>query len=245
MPFAQEILTLLEQFEGMIDTYNQSFKKNIEEIIGNLSQTWKKLKQVQTEIEGLNEKIREQNSEITELNTESERLDNQIEQLESKKSELNSEVTQLKAQLEDQISKLKQPEFELKTLKSNFENTNEKLTAKKVEKEELERKKLENQQKEKELKEMYSGEKMELLNSKLETLKKDHFFTSFLMEHSEEELTEVDIIAKIIEKGGEVNLDDLKSSLDLLPIMLTRTIKKLAVKGIINLNEDTNVITMT
>ncbi|MEJ2279244.1 MAG: hypothetical protein P8Y70_16110, partial [Candidatus Lokiarchaeota archaeon] len=146
---------------------------------------------------------------------------------------------------EEQINNLKKPEFELKTLKSNLENINEKIQSKEEEKQELEKKKLENEEREKQIRQNYTGEKMEQLEEKLKNFKKDNFFTTFLMEHSDEELTEVDIIAKIMDAGGEIKLDELKNSLDLLPIMLTRTVKQLAVKGIINLNEDTNLISMS
>ena len=45
-------------------------------------------------------------------------------------------------------------------------------------------------------------------------------------------------------KSGQANLEELKKSLDIPPIMAVRTIKQLAVKGIIKLDEDSNVITL-
>ena len=43
---------------------------------------------------------------------------------------------------------------------------------------------------------------------------------------------------------GEAKLDDLKKLLDVPPIMAVRTIKQLAVKGILNLDESTGRVTL-
>ena len=63
------------------------------------------------------------------------------------------------------------------------------------------------------------------------------------MEHSDQDIHEVDILASIIELGT-CKLDEVKKQLDIPPIMAVRTIKQLALKEIINLNEDTNEITL-
>ena len=84
---------------------------------------------------------------------------------------------------------------------------------------------------------------MDELESKINQLRQENFFTSFLIENSDEEIIEVDIIATIMEKGS-AKLDDLKKLLDVPPIMAVRTIKQLAVKGILNLNENTNTVTL-
>ena len=97
--------------------------------------------------------------------------------------------------------------------------------------------------KENQLKTTYTEQKMEDLNKKLTHLKRDNYFTSFLIENSKEDIPEVDIIATIMTQGS-CNLDELKKLLDVPPIMAVRTIKQLAVKGIIKLDEDTNIITM-
>ena len=59
----------------------------------------------------------------------------------------------------------------------------------------------------------------------------------------DEEIHEVDIIATIMDKG-EAKLDDLKKLLDVPPIMAVRTIKQLAVKGILNLDENSGRVTL-
>ncbi|MFW9929664.1 MAG: hypothetical protein ACFFD1_09755 [Candidatus Thorarchaeota archaeon] len=84
---------------------------------------------------------------------------------------------------------------------------------------------------------------MEDLNNKMRVLKRNNFFTSFLIENSEIEIPEVDIIATIMSQCS-CDLEELKKLLDVPPIMAVRTIKQLAVKGIIKLDEDTNIITL-
>jgi chromosome segregation ATPase len=216
---AKDILALIEQFESAFDSYNQLLKKNSEEIIQNLSNTWKSMKTLEAENEKLKEKIREQNSEITSLRTESEGLDKKLEDLKATKDELSSKITELTTTLETTTNDLKKPEFELETLTSKLNSINEQITAKETEKTTLDQ--------EKEINES----------------KQMSFFTSFLMENSDEEIHEVDILASIMAKG-KANLDDLKKQLDVPPIMAVRTIKQMAVKGIINLNESTNEVTL-
>ncbi len=101
---------------------------------------------------------------------------------------------------------------------------------------------VENIQREENLKKEYALKTGEI-EKKLEALKKKHFFTSFIMENSDQDNFEVDIVATVMEKGT-CNLNDLKKQLNVTPIMAVRTIRQLAVKEIINLDEDTNEITM-
>jgi DNA-binding MarR family transcriptional regulator len=133
--------------------------------------------------------------------------------------------------------------MELNDITSKLNSINDKTTLKENEKNALEQKKIDNENKESRLKTLYTEEKMQDLNSKLAQLKRNNFFTSFLMENSEEEIPEVDIIATIMTQGS-CNLDELKKLLDVPPIMAVRTIKQLAVKGIINLDDNTNIITL-
>ncbi|MFX0041517.1 MAG: MarR family transcriptional regulator, partial [Candidatus Hodarchaeota archaeon] len=118
------------------------------------------------------------------------------------------------------------------------------VSMKENEKMRLDQKKIDNENREAELKASYSEEKMNELDKKLKEIKRISFFTSFLIENSDEEIPEVDIIATIMQQGS-CKLDDLKKILDVPPIMATRTIKQLAVKGIINLDENSGIVTMS
>lgn len=239
----KDVLSLIEQFENAIDSYQQNFKRINEEIIQNLTDTWKNMKNEQTEIENLEVIIRNQNSEIMELRTKLEDLDKKIEIPKRERETLLIKINEFKTSLERIVDDLKKPKFELDNLNSNLNAINEKIRLKEAKKLELEQKKLENENKERELKINFSEEKLNELERKLLQLKQNNFFTTFLIEHSDEEIPEVDIIATIMSEGS-CNLDELKKLLDVPPIMAVRTIKQLAVKGIINLDESTNIITM-
>lgn len=239
---AKDILALIEQFETQFDTYHQLLNKHGEDIVQNLSNTWKSMKTVQAENEKLLENIQEQNSEITSQGTESEGLDKKLEDLKAKKDELTSKITELTTTLETTTNDLKKPQFELETLTSKLDSVNEQITGKESEKTTLDQKKVDNESRESDLKAGYAN-KMAELDKNINESKQMSFFASFLMENSDEEIHEVDILATIMGKGS-ANLDDLKKQLDIPPIMAVRTIKQMAVKGIINLNEDTNEITL-
>jgi len=239
---AKEILALVEQFETAFDTYQQLLKKNSEDILQNLSSAWKKMKNVEAENEKLIENIREQNSEITSLKTESEGLDKKIEDLKATKDELTSKITELTTTHETTTSDLKKPQFELETLTSKLNSVNEQIEGKETEKTTLDQKKVDNETKEDNVKADYA-KRIGDLEKEINESKQMSFFTSFLMEHSDEEIHEVDILATIMEQGS-ANLDDLKKRLDVPPIMAVRTIKQMAVKGIIDLDENTNEVTL-
>jgi len=237
-----EILSLIEQFETAYDTYWQILQKHNEEVLSQLKEAWRTMQAEQKEEESIKEKLSAQNSELTELRTKSEELDTIIEGLKVKKDELTTKISELTNTLETTINDLKTPQFELDNLKSKLEGINEKITSKETEKTSLDQKKVENENREVELRNLYM-KKMDELESKINQMRQKNFFTSFLIENSEEEVHEVDIIAMIMEKG-EANLDDLKKLLDVPPIMAVRTIKQLAVKGILNLDENTNKVTL-
>lgn len=239
---SHEILSLIEQFETAFDTYWQVLQKHNEEVLSQIREAWRYMQAEQKEGEGIKEKLATQNSELTELRTKSEELDRTIEGLKVKKEELNTKISELTTSLETTINDLKAPQFELDNLLSKLDGVNEKITAKDSEKTSLDQKTVENENREVELKDTYQ-KKMENLETKINQMRQENFFTSFLIEHSDEEIIEVSIIAAIMERGS-AKLDDLKKMLDVPPIMAVRTIKQLAVKGILNLDENTNTVTL-
>lgn len=240
----KDILGSIEQLEKYYDEYQQTIQKNSENIIQNLSLTWKRMKLEQEDIKKLEETIDIQNNELTELKIKSEDLDKKLEILKSTKNDLQTKVTEAKDSLEQVDDALKAPKLELETLLSKLNSVNEKIASKEQENSQLEQKKINNENREKQLRTMYTEDKMQDLDTKLKQLKRNNYFTSFLIENSEEEISEVDIIATIMSQGS-CNLEELKNLLSVPPIMAVRTIKQLAVKGIINLDEDSNVITIS
>jgi len=239
----KDILGSIEQLEKFFDEYQQAFQKNSENIIQNLSSTWKLMKLEHDDLQKIENNIEIQKNELTGLKIKSDDLNKKIESLKSTKDESLSKVSELKGTLERINDDLKTPKVELENLLSKLNTINEKIASKELEKSQLDQKKIDNENRENQLKTTYSEQKMEDLNKKLTHLKRDNYFTSFLIENSKEEISEVDIIATIMTQGS-CNLDELKKLLDVPPIMAVRTIKQLAVKGIIKLDEDTNIITM-
>ena len=239
----KNVLGLIEQLESTFDEYLQSFKKNTDEILSNIGNSWKNLKLEYDEIKKIDENIEKQKSTLTELKIKFEEIDKKIDGLKADKEGLTKKITELTNTLNRLQSDLEAPKMELNDIISKLNSINDKITVKEREKNALEQKKIDNENKESQLKTMYTEEKIQDLNYKLAQLKRNNFFTSFLMENSEEEIPEVDIIATIMTQGS-CNLDELKKLLEVPPIMAVRTIKQLAIKGIINLDEDTNIITL-
>lgn len=238
-----DILGSIEQLEKYFDEYQQALKKNSENIIQNLSSTWKLMKLEHKYLQKIENNLEIQKNDLTGLKIKSADLNKKIESLKSTRDESLSKVSELKGTLERINDDLKTPKVELENLLSKLNTINEKIASKELEKSQLDQKKIDNENRENQLKTMYTGQKMEDLNNKLTHLKRDNYFTSFLIENSKEDIPEVDIIATIMTQGS-CNLDELKKLLDVPPIMAVRTIKQLAVKGIIKLDEDTNIITM-
>ena len=239
---SNEILSGIEQFEGVLDNFHQLWQKHNDEIIKNLHAIWKSMKALEKENSELLTKISKLNGELTEYRTKSEEMDAKIENLRAKKEESTLKIQELNSDLEKIHNDSKKPQFELETLNTKVDALNEKITGKEADKAKLDQTKIENQNKEQALNSDYSA-KMEDLGKKLNQLKYANFFPTFLIEHSEEEIVEVDILATIMSKG-KCNLDELKKLLDVPPIMAVRTIKQMALKGIINLNEDSNEISL-
>jgi chromosome segregation ATPase len=239
----KDILGSIEQFEKYFDEYQQTLQKNSENIIQNLGLIWKRMKKEQDDIKKLEEMIEVQNDELTELKIKSTDLDKKLQNLKSSKNDLQLNVTGMRDTHEKIKDSLKAPMLELEILLSKVNSVNEKIASKEIENYQLEQKKIDNENREKQLRTMYTEEKMQELDFKLKQLKRNNYFTSFLIENSEEEISEVDIIATIMSQSS-CNLDELKNLLSVPPIMAVRTIKQLAVKGVIKLDEDSNVITM-
>jgi len=238
-----DILGTVEQLEKDFDKYQQAIQKNSENIILNLSLIWKNMQLEHEDIKKLEEKIEIQNNELTELKTKSDDLEKKMNVLKSSKNDLLAKSSELQKSLEQISDDLKGPKLELEDLQSKLKIVNDKIVTKETDNNLLDQKKIDNENRERHLKTEYSEDKMKDLDLKLSHLKRNNYFTSFLIENSEEEISEVDILAAIIAQGS-CNLNELKKLLSVPPIMAVRTIKQLAVKGIINLDEDTNIITM-
>jgi chromosome segregation ATPase len=239
----KNILTDIEQLERNFDEYIQAFHKNSESVLQNLKNTWKMIKLEDDEVKKHEETINNQNSEITKLKITVEDLMKKVDNLKTINEELISKNTELNSNIERLNNEITAPSMELEEILSKLNTLNQKITNLENENNDLEQKKIFNENQESQLKTLYTEEKMEELNQKLQILKRNNYFTSFLIENSEVEIPEVDILATIMSQGS-CDLDELKKLLDVPPIMAVRTIKQLAVKGIIKLDEETNIVTL-
>ncbi|TFF84065.1 MAG: hypothetical protein EU552_01695 [Promethearchaeota archaeon] len=237
------LLTDIEHLEKNFDEYIQAFHKNSESVIQNIRNTWKMIKIEQDEVTKHEQTINNQNSEITKLKITLEDLTKKVENLKSINEELMSKNTELNSTNERLSNEFTAPSMELEEILSKLKTLNQKITNLENENNDLEQKKLNNENQESKLRTLYTEDKMEELDQKLHILRRNNFFTSFLIENSDVEIPEVDIIATIMSQGS-CDLDELKKLLDVPPIMAVRTIKQLAVKGIIKLDEDTNIVTL-
>lgn len=237
------ILSHIEQLEKNFDEYIQVFQKNSDSVLQNIKTTWKMIKIEQDEIIKHETTIGNQQSEITKLKINLEDLTKKVGNLKGINEELLSKNTELNSDIERLNNDFTAPSMELEEILSKLRTINQKITNLENENKDMEQKKIENEKQEIKLKALYTEEKMEELNQKMQILKRNNFFTSFLIENSEVEIPEVDIIATIMSQGS-CDLDELKKLLDVPPIMAVRTIKQLAVKGIIKLDEDTNIVTL-
>jgi len=237
------LLTDIEHLEKNFDEYIQAFHKNSESVIQNIRNTWKMIDIEQDEVTKHEQTINNQNSEITKLKITLEDLTKKVENLKSINEELMSKNTELNSTFERLSNEFTAPSMELEEILSKLKTLNQKITNLENENNDLEQKKLNNENQESKLRTLYTEDKMEELDQKLHILRRNNFFTSFLIENSDVEIPEVDIIATIMSQGS-CDLDELKKLLDVPPIMAVRTIKQLAVKGIIKLDEDTNIVTL-
>ena len=239
----KDILGTVEKLEQYFVDYQKSLEKNNQNIILNLSLVWKNMQLEHEDIKKLEEKIEIQNNELTELKTKSDDLEKKMDVLKSSKNDLLAKSSELQKSLEQISDDLKGPKLELENLQSKLKIVNDKIVTKETDNNLLDQKKIDNENRERHLRTEYSEDKMKDLDLKLSHLKRNNYFTSFLIENSEETITEVDILATIMAQGS-CNLNELKKLLSVPPIMAVRTIKQLAVKGILNLDEDTNIVSM-
>ena len=238
----EDILAQIEQFETAFDTYNQKIQTNMKEFLEKLNSIWKNIQILKKGNMKLLETIKEQEGVLMTLRTESEGLDKKIAELKGNKEDLTTKCGELTTELERLTSDQKEPEFQLSNLTTKLAGVNERIASRESEKTTLDQKKVENAQLEEQKQTEFDQKNLEL-EKRIKSLTEQNFFTSFIIENSDQDIYEVDIIAKIYEEG-KCNLNEVKKQLDVTPIMAVRTIKQLAVQEIIKLDEDTNEISM-
>ncbi|MFW9856607.1 MAG: hypothetical protein ACFFFG_16260 [Candidatus Thorarchaeota archaeon] len=81
------------------------------------------------------------------------------------------------------------------------------------------------------------------LEQTVANMESENAVISYLLEESAEDIPEVDILASVMQLG-EASRDQLKQSLEgiVSPVMLTRTLGRMAEKGILNFDESRDII---
>jgi len=121
-----DILGTIEQLEKYFDEYLQAIKKNSDNIIQNLSLTWKKMQLEHEDVKKLEEKIEIQHNELTELNTKSDDLAKKLDVSKSSKNELQAKTSELQKSIEQISDEFKGPKLELEDLQSKLKIVNDK-----------------------------------------------------------------------------------------------------------------------
>jgi len=125
-----DILGTIEMLEKYFDEYLKAIQKNSENIILNLSLTWKNMQLEHEDVKKLEEKIEIQNNELTELNTKSEDLEKKIDVLKSAKNDLQAKTSELQKSIEQISDDLKGPKLELEDLQTKLKTVNDKIVTK-------------------------------------------------------------------------------------------------------------------
>ncbi|MHA1972163.1 MAG: hypothetical protein ACTSW1_04155 [Candidatus Hodarchaeales archaeon] len=155
------------------------------------------------------------------------------EELQRKKNQLDEVRAQLK-QLKDNITKIKEENEKLTKKVSSKRDRIASLTQENIELEKKLTVELEEKQ-----------ERISSLKKEIDSMKSDNGLISYLLEESAEDIPEVDILSAVMEKG-RLSKDELKESLKdrISPVIVTRTLGRMAEKGLLDYDESADRITM-
>jgi len=240
------------------DTLREKFIRS-EEALNRLGDDTKQL--VFTRVQAL----RESKDYLETLIKEKEAVDTQITEQEAKISSLQEEINS-KANLKEELfrkqantseelqtkrNRSEEIQTEKKDITNAIQNINEEINNIKTEittkRERIASLTKENQVLELKLKtEIEEKEAQSLeLRKELGALKADNAVISFLLEESAEDIPEVDILAAVM-KLGKTSKDELKTTLEGLisPVIITRTLGRMAEKGLLNYDDSNDVISI-
>lgn len=254
------------------DSFQSSSEKileNLKKILTRLKDEQNENVKLEDELRDLNSESFKLRIHFEDINKKFKTTKNQIDDIEIKISESKKSLEHLDADLIKTKEELENYKIESKNLKLNISaKESEKVVLEQKRNDNEEKKnellleiskksesikedhinKIEEFKKEcsNKFEELKFGWSKKLDNEKqqINKFKKNNFFTSFLIDYSEENIPELDIITTLIEKK-QCNLDDLKNTIDLPPILAVRTIKQMAVKQIIDLDEDNNIVSVS
>ncbi len=233
----------LEKFEVSIAELEKIFNEkvfNIKQIISSTKKGGGNIKNYITEVQ----------NNLTELKTEISTLESQVSSLSDKKNQFTEKIETLTREIEglqNELSKLRTEVDSLKeentrttaennTLDAEIQRLREELQNYKEELTDIEQRSEEEVQKKREL---LASEKAEL-----EKIAKENSVADFLLKESSIELPEVEVFGFILEKE-KTSLEEMKKYLNLNPVTIRTTVNRLADRGLIRYDAETDVIMAT
>lgn len=209
----------------------------------------------QIQFEDTNKNFQDLQNRIRELKSEIDTIKGSHEEIDNNLSKSKEELENIKSKLKILESNLSAKESEKEVLEQKKKDNEEKhrnalLTYSrklddfkiKINKnlEEFDKVSLDNI---KEIKDQWSKKLIDL-EKQFNDLKRDNFFTLFLIENYGENIPELEIISILAEKQN-CNLDELKNQIDLPPILAIRTIKQMEVKAILKIDEESYTVSIS
>lgn len=216
----QLVFTRVQDLRGS-KNYLETLIKEKEAVDTQITEQEAKISSLQDEINNQanlkEELVRKQANYVEELQTKKNRLDElQIETNETTETlqTVNNEIDNLKSEISQKREKI-----------ATLTKTNQELEIKL--KTDIDAK---------------EAEKTEL-RKELEALKANNAVISFLLEESAEDIPEVDILAAVM-KLGRTTKDQLKQTLEgqISPVLITRTLGRMAEKNLLNYDESNDII---
>lgn len=196
------------------------------------------------EKEAVDSQITEQEAKIGSYQEDISNQANLKEELVNRSSLSSDELQAKKVKLEELQNERKETSESLEAIKSEIEKSKSELTQKR---EKLATLTKNNQDLEIKLKTEIEAKDLEKneLDKEIKKLKSENAVISFLLEESAEDIYEVDIIAGIMNLG-QTSKEKLKEALTGLvsPVILTRTLGRLAEKNMIKYDESSDRISM-
>lgn len=239
--------TLREKFLRSEESLNR-LGDDIKQLVFSRSQemisTKEYLETLIKEKEAVDSQITEQEAKIASYQEDISNQANLKAELVNKRSQSSDELQAKKVRLEALQNERREISESLETIKSEIENSKTELTQKREKHAILTKN---NQDLEIKLKTEIEAKDVEKneLDKEIKKLKSENSVITFLLEESAEEIYEVDILAGIMNLG-KTSKEKLKEALTGLisPVILTRTLGRLAEKNMIKYNESNDTISM-
>lgn len=238
--------TLIEKFirsEEALNRLGDDIKQLVFTRAQELRESKTYLETLIKEKEAVDAQLTEQEARIASYQEEINNQANLKEELVRKQNNSAQEAQKKEIQAEELINERKMLNEKLQTVNSAIQQLKSDITRRREKMSEVIKSSQELELKFKtELEEKESEKKQ--FEEQIRTLEAGNPVISFLLEESAEDIPEVDILAAVM-KLDKTNKDLLKEELDgiLSPVIITRTLGRMAEKNIINYDESRDIIT--